>query len=56
MTNSILNDPKVYHILHVDRLASVIADGVLWSDAEMMNRQNRNTGTTIGMNKIKQRR
>lgn len=25
--------PKIYHILHVDRLASVLADGKLWSDA-----------------------
>ena len=25
--------PKIYHILHVDRLASVLDDGVLWSDA-----------------------
>ena len=25
--------PKIYHIAHVDRLASIIADGFLWCDA-----------------------
>ena len=46
--------PKIYHILHVDRLASVIADGGLWSDA--MVQQYALPGTTIGMSSIKQRR
>ena len=46
--------PKIYHIVHVDRLASIIADGYLWSDAEMMQRQV--IGTTIGMGNIKARR
>lgn len=46
--------PKIYHIVHVDRLASIIADGCLWSDAEMAQRQG--AGTTIGMGGIKQRR
>lgn len=46
--------PKIYHIVHVDRLASIIADGFLWSDAEMVLRQG--TGTTIGMSNIKDRR
>jgi hypothetical protein len=46
--------PKIYHILHVDRLASVIADGYLWSDAEVLQRQT--GGTTIGMSRIKERR
>jgi hypothetical protein len=46
--------PKIYHIVHVDRLPSIIADGCLWCDAAIAQR---NTGgTTIGMNKIKQRR
>lgn len=48
------NQPKIYHILHVDRLASVIADGFLWSDAEVLRR--RADGTTIGMSRIKERR
>lgn len=46
--------PKIYHILHVDRLASVLAAGGLWSDAEMQRRGG--AGTTIGMGSIKQRR
>jgi hypothetical protein len=47
-------NPKIYHIVHVDRLASIIADGCLWSDAVMAQRQG--TGTTIGMGAIKARR
>jgi hypothetical protein len=46
--------PKIYHIVHVDRLPSIIADGCLWCDAEIVNRAP--PGTTIGMNSIKQRR
>ena len=46
--------PKVYHIVHVDRLASIITDGCLHSDAQMVQRPG--TGTTIGMSRIKQRR
>ena len=46
--------PKIYHIVHVDRLPSIIADGVLWCDAEIVRRAP--PGTAIGMNKIKQRR
>ena len=46
--------PKIYHIVHVDRLASIVADGALWSDAELQDRAR--PGTTIGMSAIKQRR
>jgi hypothetical protein len=46
--------PKIYHIMHVDRLASVVNDGYIWSDAVMIGRVG--TGTTIGMNHIKRRR
>jgi hypothetical protein len=46
--------PKIYHIVHVDRLPSIVADGWLWSDATMAARTGK--GTTIGMNKIKRRR
>ena len=46
--------PKVYHIVHVDRLASIIADQALWSDSQIIARAP--AGTTIGMNGIKQRR
>ena len=46
--------PKIYHIVHVDRLPSIVADGFLWCDAEIVRRAP--PGTTIGMNGIKQRR
>lgn len=45
--------PKIYHIVHADNLASIVADGFLWSDAVMVQRQG---GTVIGMGSIKQRR
>ncbi len=45
--------PKIYHIVHVDNLPSIVADGCLWSDAVMVQRQG---GTVIGMGSIKQRR
>ncbi len=46
--------PKLYHIVHVDRLPSILADGHLWSDAEVQRL--RSPGTTIGLNRIKERR
>ena len=46
--------PKIYHIVHVDRLASIVAEGGLWSDAEVQRRAR--PGTVIGMSAIKQRR
>jgi hypothetical protein len=48
------SQPKLYHIVHEDRLPSVLADGFLWSDAEVLRR--RCGGTTIGMSRIKRRR
>ena len=48
-------EPKIYHIVHVDRLPSaIIKDGALLCDAEIMRRGS--PGTTIGLNSIKQRR
>ena len=47
-------DPKLYHIVHVDRLPSIIAEGRLLCDAAIAER--RPVGTTIGMSDIKQRR
>ena len=47
-------EPKIYHIVHANRLPSIIADGYLWCDAEILRRPL--PGTTIGMNDIKQRR
>lgn len=46
--------PKIYHIVHVDRLHSIIADGALWSDAEALKKKL--PGTQIGMDHIKARR
>ena len=46
--------PAIYHIVHVDRLASVAADGRLWCDAEAARR--RLPGTAIGMSEIKAQR
>lgn len=47
-------NPKIYHIVHVDKLASIAADGFLYSDTVMAARPA--NGTVIGMNKIKARR
>lgn len=47
------DQPKIYHIVHVDNLASICGDGCLWSDSVMVRRQG---GTVIGMGSIKQRR
>jgi len=46
--------PKIYHIVHMDRLPSIIRDGFLLSDTEISRRTPH--GTTIGMSSIKQRR
>ena len=48
------SQPKIYHIVHVDRLASIVEDGFLWSDATVQS--SARPGTTIGMSEIKQRR
>ena len=47
-------EPKIYHIVHVANLASIVSEGCLWSDAEVQRRGL--VGTTIGMNSIKERR
>ena len=51
-------NPKIYHIVHVDRLLSIIAAGCLWSDAEIVRRAaiDGDMGTTMGMNSIKETR
>jgi hypothetical protein len=46
--------PKIYHIAHVDRLPSIIADDALWCDRKIVARAA--LGTVIGMGSIKQRR
>ncbi len=54
MTVPVPSDPKVYHISHVDNLASIVGDGFVQCDAEIHRRLGR--GTTIGMDRIKKRR
>lgn len=46
--------PKIYHIVHLDRLSSILQAGRLWSDAEGATRGA--SGTGIGMSHIKERR
>ncbi len=46
--------PKIYHIVHVDRLPSILASNGLFSDATMQSYAG--NGTTIGMSDIKTRR
>ncbi|NQV33169.1 MAG: DUF4433 domain-containing protein, partial [Phycisphaeraceae bacterium] len=48
------NRPKIYHIVNVDKLPSIVAAGRLWCDAQIV--RGSATGTVIGMNHIKQRR
>lgn len=45
---------KIYHIIHLDRLSSIVNDGFLWCDREAVKRVS--IGTSIGMDKIKLRR
>jgi len=54
MPGKVPANPNVYHIIHVDRLASVIADKHLWCDSRMATKSG--AGTTIGIGEIKQRR
>jgi hypothetical protein len=51
---AIPDQQKIYHIVHVDRLAAIVQNGALLSDAEMLTRPE--IGTTIGMSAIKERR
>lgn len=46
-------DPKIYHIVHVDNLASIVNDGFLWPDAVMVQRKG---ATVVGNREIKQDR
>jgi len=47
--------PKLYHIVHRDKLPYIAADGFLFSDA-VMQALEQERGTVVGMNTIKQRR
>ena len=46
--------PQIYHITHVGNLAGILADGVIWSDRERLDRGI--DCALVGMSKIKQRR
>lgn len=46
--------PKIYHIVHIDRLPLILADGGLLSDAIVTKRDL--SDPTIGMSRIKERR
>lgn len=46
-------NPKIYHIVHVDRLASIAQHGIL---SDVAVRQAQGLGTVIGMGSIKDRR
>jgi hypothetical protein len=47
--------PKLYHIVHMDKLPFIASDGFLFSDAVMQDLAEER-GTVVGMNTIKQRR
>lgn len=48
------SNPKIYHIVHVDRLPHIVTAEYLYADASMQMQQG--MGTTIGMSSIKTRR
>jgi hypothetical protein len=50
---SVPAQPKIYHIVHADNLASIVGAGGLLPDSMMVQRQG---GAVIGMGSIKQRR
>ncbi len=54
MSRPVPEDIKLYHIVHLDRLPAIIQDGFLWCDAVVQ--QKSSSGTTIGLNSIKERR
>ncbi len=54
MSEYVPASPKIYHIVHVDKLAAILASGGLLCDAKIARRSP--TGTTIGMSGIKGRR
>ena len=54
MNINIPNPIKIYHIVHIDRLPSIISKGRLFCDAIIQSWSS--SGTMIGMEKIKRRR
>lgn len=51
---SVPERPQIYHIVHVDRLKSIIQEGFIWCDTKVLAQQF--PGTTIGMPTIKEQR
>ena len=49
-----LKNIKIYHIVHINRLNSILTDGYLYCDVEINKRQNK--GPMIGISQIKERR
>ncbi len=54
MAPSMPEEPKIYHITHVDNLGAICAESLLLSDREMINRGG--PARPIGMSEIKRRR
>lgn len=54
MSNCVPANPKIFHIVHLDKLPSIISEGCLWCDMEVHDRKL--GGTAIGMSHIKQKR
>lgn len=54
MLGAILPNAPIFHITHVENLASIIAHGCLWSDAQRISRNL--VTTNIGYSHVKQRR
>jgi hypothetical protein len=54
MSFQVPQQPKIYHIVHIDKLSAILSTGGLICDAEIHRRAPQ--GTVIGMNKIKTRR
>lgn len=48
------NNPKIYHITHVDNLSSIIEEGAIWSDAKRLGEDSE--CKLVGMSHIKKRR
>ena len=54
--NTVPANPLIYHIVHIDRLPSIVADGHLWCDTVMELESATDRGTSIGMSEVKDRR
>lgn len=54
MPGSVPSNPSIFHITHVDNVASIIGHGHLWSDSQRIKRGL--LTTNIGYSHIKQRR